>query len=102
EIRSPNRQVRASGERMAVNMPIQGSQADLIKIAMVRLDDALRRNGLRSRMLLQVHDELIFECPSDELDSMRSLCLEIMPNALPLCVPVEIDFKVGRTWGDAE
>ncbi len=102
EIRSPNRQVQASGERMAVNMPIQGSQADLIKIAMIRLDEATRREGLRSRMILQVHDELIFECAAAEVERVRELALDIMPNALPMSVPIEIEFKVGHTWGDVE
>ena len=102
EIQSANRQLQASGERMAVNMPVQGSQADLIKIAMIRLDQALRREKLRSRMILQIHDELIFECPGDEIGRMKELALEHMPNALPLSVPVEIALKSGTTWGDLE
>ena len=83
-------------------MPIQGSQADLIKIAMIRLDEAIAREGLRSRMILQVHDELIFECAEDELERVKALALDYMPNALPLSVPVEIALKVGPTWGDLE
>ncbi|HWQ28522.1 MAG TPA: DNA polymerase I, partial [Dehalococcoidia bacterium] len=102
EIRSPNAQVRAAGERMAINMPVQGTQADIIKIAMNRIDERMRRERMRSRMILQVHDELIFECPAAELDAVRDLALEIMPRSIEMKVPIRVDIKVGHNWGELE
>ena len=102
EIRSPNFHVRSSGERMAINMPIQGTAADILKIAMVRLQGRLDAAGLRAMMVIQVHDELIFEAPLDELDSLRSLVLEVMPSAMDLVVPLDVELKTGHTWGDME
>ncbi len=100
EVSSANFQVRQAGERMAVNMPVQGTAADIIKIAMVRLDETMRRLGLQSRMLLQVHDELIFEVPQEELEEMQGLVLDIMPKAMELAAPLKVDLKKGDTWGD--
>ncbi len=100
ELKNPNRQVVAAGERMAVNMPIQGTAADVIKIAMVRLHQAIRERGLRSRMILQVHDELIFEVPEPELEVMRPLVLDLMENALPMSVQLKVDLAVGHNWGE--
>ncbi len=100
EVSSSNFQVRQAGERMAVNMPVQGTAADIIKIAMVRLDETMRRLGLQSRMLLQVHDELIFEVPQEELEEMQGLVLDIMPKAMELAAPLKVDLKKGDTWGD--
>ena len=100
EVSSSNFQVRQAGERMAVNMPVQGAAADIIKIAMVRLDETMRRLGLQSRMLLQVHDELIFEVPQEELEEMQGLVLDIMPKAMELAAPLKVDLKKGDTWGD--
>jgi DNA polymerase-1 len=102
EIRSPNAQVRAAGERMAINMPVQGTQADIIKIAMNRIDERMRRERMRSRMILQVHDELIFECPAAELDAVRDLALEVMPRSIEMRVPIRVDIKVGHNWGELE
>jgi len=102
EINSTNFNVRAAAERAAINMPVQGTAADIIKIAMNRLDAEMQRRGLRSLMTLQVHDELIFECPQDELEQMRSLALDIMPQSLEMAVPLKVDTKVGRTWGDMQ
>jgi DNA polymerase-1 len=102
EVSSSNFQVRQAGERMAVNMPVQGTAADIIKIAMVRLDETMRRLKLRSRMLLQVHDELIFEVPQEELEEMQGLVLDIMPKAMELAVPLKVDLKKGDTWGEME
>jgi DNA polymerase-1 len=82
-------------------MPIQGTQADMIKIAMVRIHRRLRQERLQGRMLLQVHDELVFEAPPDELDRLRTLVDEEMTGALPLSVPVEVDIDVGDNWLDA-
>lgn len=101
-IRSTNFQVRSAAEREAINMPIQGTAADIIKVAMIRVDRELRERGLRSRMLLQVHDELIFECPADEVAAIRELAARIMPASLDLAVPLKVDLKQGRNWGAME
>jgi len=79
-------------------MPIQGTAADGMKIAMVRLDEAIRSRGLRSQMLLQVHDELVFETDEVELDTLATLAREVMESALPLDVPLTVDLKVGTNW----
>jgi DNA polymerase-1 len=102
EINSSNYQARAAAERMAVNMPTQGTASDIIKIAMNRIDAELRERGLRSKMLLQVHDELIFEGPASELDALREMVLRVMPASLSLAVPLKVDVKVGRNWGEME
>jgi DNA polymerase-1 len=98
ELAARNQALRSSGERMAINMPIQGTAADGMKIAMVRIDEALRERGLRSQMLLQVHDELIFETDEDELAQLAGMVRDIMRSALPLDVPLEVDLKVGSNW----
>ncbi|HEU4438566.1 MAG TPA: DNA polymerase I, partial [Methylomirabilota bacterium] len=98
ELRSGNPNLRGFGERMATNAPIQGTAADLVKIAMVRMAERLRTEDLRSRMLLQVHDELLFEVPSAEVDRLRALAVEVMESALPLDVPLKVDVKVGDDW----
>ncbi|CAN5257353.1 DNA polymerase I [soil metagenome] len=98
ELVARNQALRSSGERMAINMPIQGTAADGMKIAMVRIDEALRERELRSQMLLQVHDELIFETDEDELAQLAGMVRDIMRSALPLDVPLEVDLKVGSNW----
>jgi len=100
EINSPNRQIREAAERMAINMPVQGTSADIIKIAMVELHREMEKRGLRSKMILQVHDELVFEIPPEELDLMKELVSKIMPDALKLSVPLKIDIKIGKNWGE--
>ena len=100
EIRSSNRNVRAAGERMAINMPIQGTAADIIKIAMIRIQERLDALKLRSMMIIQVHDELIFESPNDELEQMRALVTELMPSAMSLAVPLDVELKSGYKWGE--
>ena len=102
EIRSPNFHQRSAGERMAINMPIQGTAADILKLAMVRLQAEMDARALRSMMILQVHDELIFESPQDELDEMKALVNDIMPAAMDLVVPLEVDVKTGANWGDMD
>ncbi len=102
ELTARNSALRAAGERMAINMPIQGTAADGMKIAMVRLDAALRERGLRARMLLQVHDELVFETDADELPTLATLATEVMEAALPLDVPLTVDLKVGENWEEME
>ncbi len=98
ELRSGNANLRSFGERMATNAPIQGTAADLIKIAMVRVARQLAARGLRSRMLLQVHDELLFEAPPDELSALEALAVEVMESALDLTVPLKVDVKAGVDW----
>ena len=100
-INSRNRTQRSFAERVAVNMPIQGTQADMIKIAMVRLHERLAAEGFKSRMLLQVHDELVFEAPQNEIDNLREIVRDEMVGALPLDVPVEIEMDIGKNWLDA-
>ena len=102
EIRQANAVVRQAAERAAVNMPVQGTAADIIKIAMNRIDTELEARRLKSRMTLQVHDELIFECPAAELDEVRKLAVDIMPRSLEMKVPLKVDTKVGKNWGEME
>jgi DNA polymerase-1 len=102
EINSPNVNVRQAAERAAINMPVQGTAADIIKIAMNRIDAEMQARRMASRMILQVHDELIFECPAREVDAVRELVVDIMPRSLELKVPLKVDIKVGENWGDME
>ena len=102
ELSARNMSLRSAGERMAINMPIQGTAADGMKIAMVRVDAAMRERGLRSQMLLQVHDELVFETDEEELPVLAALADEIMESALPLDVPLEVDLKVGQNWEEMD
>ncbi|MSQ32280.1 MAG: DNA polymerase I [Dehalococcoidia bacterium] len=100
EIKSANFAIRSSAERMAVNLPIQGTAAEIIKIAMIRLQDRMDDLKMKSQMLLQVHDELIFDVPENEIDQMEALCTEIMPSAMKLDVPLKVDMKHGKNWGE--
>jgi DNA polymerase-1 len=102
EIHSTNRNVRNAAERAAINMPVQGTAADIIKVAMNRLDAEMQRREMRSLMTLQIHDELMFECPKDELEDMRRLCLDIMPKSLEMKVPLKVDTKIGKNWGEMQ
>ncbi|MEU8392831.1 DNA polymerase I [Micromonospora sp. NPDC048842] len=99
---SDNRQRRDIAERMALNAPIQGSAADIIKVAMLHVDTALREAGLRSRMLLQVHDELVFEVAPGERESLEALVRREMGGAYPLSVPLEVSVGLGRDWNSAD
>jgi DNA polymerase-1 len=101
ELKSGNPNLRSFGERMATNAPIQGTAADLIKIAMVRMARELSARGLRGRMLLQVHDELLFEVPEDELAALEALAVEVMESSLALSVPLKVDVKAGADWAQA-
>lgn len=98
ELRERNFNIRAFGERTAANSPIQGSAADLIKIAMIRIDDALRRERLQSKMLLQVHDELVFEIFPEELEVVSGIVKHEMEHAAELSVPLVVDLGVGKNW----
>jgi len=102
EINSSNRQVREAAERMAINMPVQGTSADIIKVAMINLYREMNKRQLKSRMVLQVHDELIFEVPEEEMELMSQLVPEIMSTALELSLPLKVDIKTGNNWGEME
>ncbi len=102
DINSKNATQRGFAERTAVNTPLQGTAADLIKLAMIRIDDEIRKRGLKSRMTLQVHDELVFEVPENEVDAMKSLAREHMEKAYSLDVPLLVEVGVGPNWRDME
>jgi DNA polymerase-1 len=102
DMHSKNGTARSFAERTAVNTPLQGTAADLIKIAMIRIDRALRARRLQSRMLLQVHDELILESPSEEVQEVKTLVKQEMENAGKLDVPLLVDIGVGSNWRDAK
>jgi len=102
DINSKNFNLRGFAERTAVNTPLQGTAADLIKIAMIRIDAAILERGLKSRMTLQVHDELVFEVPEAEMDGMRTLVREQMESAHLLTVPLMVEISVGKNWRDLE
>ena len=100
DLTSGNPVARNAAERMAMNAPVQGTASDMIKIAMVRMQAALQARGLDARMLLQVHDELLFEAPPGEVAAVEALAREIMEAALPLQVPVVVDVKTGKDWAE--
>ncbi|MDQ1144785.1 DNA polymerase-1 [Bacillus sp. SORGH_AS 510] len=102
EITARNFNLRSFAERTAMNTPIQGSAADIIKKAMIDMDEALKDKGLKSRLLLQVHDELIFEAPEEEVAILQELVPSVMENALELEVPLKVDYSYGPTWFDAK
>jgi DNA polymerase I len=101
EINSRNQNIRGNAERQAINMPIQGTAADMIKLAMIRIDSEILRAGLKTKMLLQVHDELVFDVPADELKTAGTLVRSQMRGAIELSVPVEIEIGSGPNWLDA-
>jgi DNA polymerase-1 len=102
ELNSKNYNVRSFGERIALNTPIQGSAADIIKMSMVRVYNDLRDRNLRSRLILTVHDELILEVHKDEIDEVNKLVKNIMENAISLTIPLKVDFKIGDSWYDTK
>ena len=102
ELKSKNFNIRGFGERIALNTPIQGSAADIIKIAMVRVYDALKKDGLKSRLILQVHDELIIEAAEDELDTIKQMVVKIMEDAHKLSVDLKTDINIGDSWYDSK
>lgn len=101
DIRSENRNLRDAAERMAINMPVQGSAADLIKLAMIRVDSDMQKKNLKSRMILQVHDELVFETAPDEEDILYELVKKDMESAMELDVPLKVDIGIGDSWFEA-
>ncbi|MBZ2175325.1 DNA polymerase I [Schnuerera sp. xch1] len=102
ELKSRNYNVRSFGERIAMNTPIQGSAADIIKIAMVKVFQELNKRNLKSKLILQVHDELIIETHKEEVEKVKELMKDIMENSISLDVPLKVDLKVGDSWYDAK
>ena len=101
ELKSSNFNLRSFGERVALNMPIQGTAADIIKLAMLRVDQALRDEGLEAKLVLQVHDELIVECPEREAEVVTALLKREMEGVAQLSVPLVAEAKAGKTWAEA-
>ena len=102
DIEDSNQRIRSASERATINMPIQGTAADIMKLAMIRVQNRLDAEGLRTKMLLQVHDELVFETPKEEMDALKDLVFDEMPAAMDLDVTLKVDTKWGLTWGDME
>jgi DNA polymerase-1 len=101
EITSSNSNIRTSAERMAINMPVQGTAGDLIKLAMIQIQERLDSSTMSSKMVLQIHDELLFESPLEEKNPLSEILEELMPQALPgISVPLLIDIKTGPNWGE--
>ncbi|UCF85408.1 MAG: DNA polymerase I, partial [Desulfobacteraceae bacterium] len=101
DIQHSNNRIRSEAERMAINTPIQGTAADLIKKAMINIHRRLNQEGLRARMLLQVHDELVFEVPEEELDALEPMVRQEMEGVYPLKVPLKVDMSRGKNWDEA-
>ncbi len=102
DITSRNFNLRSFAERTAMNTPIQGSAADIIKKAMIEMANRLEAEGLKAKLLLQVHDELIFEAPKDEIEKLKEIVPDVMENAVELSVPLKVDYSYGDTWFDAK
>ncbi|MDE6107968.1 MAG: DNA polymerase I, partial [Oscillospiraceae bacterium] len=102
ELKSSNFNLRSFGERVALNMPIQGTAADVIKLAMIRVRDALKNERLKAKLILQVHDELIVECPREEAEQVKVLLTREMENAVHYAVPLRADSAAGKSWGEAK
>ena len=102
ELKSSNFNLRSFGERVALNMPIQGTAADLMKLAMIRVDRRLRAEGLEARLVLQVHDELIVECPDGEVERVKMLLTQEMEGVADLSVPLNADSAAGQSWAEAK
>ena len=102
ELNNKNRFIRASGERIALNTPIQGTSADIIKKVMVDIDECFRKNNIKSKMIIQVHDELVFDCLIEELDKVSKIVKDCMENAIKLDVPLEIEMSSGKNWYEAK
>ena len=100
ELSAKNFNVRSFGERIAMNTPIQGSAADIIKVAMVRVYNELKARGLKSRLILQVHDELLIETAIDEIEEVKLLMKDIMENSIKLDIPLKVDLRLGDNWYD--
>ena len=101
EINSTTSFMREGAERAAINMPIQGTSADMIKIAMINIQNDLIEKKMKSKMIIQVHDELVFEAQKDELETLKLIVIERMEKAIELNVPVIVDIGLGENWGEA-
>ena len=102
ELKSKNYMIRSSGERMALNTPIQGTAADILKKAMVEIYNEFNKRGLKSKMLIQVHDELVFNVLKSELDEVTNIVRDIMENTFVLSVPLKVDIEYGNNWYEAK
>ena len=102
ELFNKNKNIQASGERIALNTPIQGTCADLIKLAMVEIDKEFKKQNIKSKMILQVHDELVFDCLKEELDKVIEIADNIMENCYKISVPLKVDFEYGNDWYEAK
>jgi DNA polymerase-1 len=102
EIKNTNYLIRASGDRMALNTPIQGTSADILKLAMIEIDKKLNEGKYKTKMLLQVHDELIFDVPNDELEVIKELVRDTMENIYKLSVPLKVSIEYGKNWYEAK
>ena len=102
ELNSKNFMIRSSGERMALNTPIQGTAADILKKAMVEIYDEFNKRGLKSKMIIQVHDELVFNVLDSELDEVKDVVRNIMENTFKLSVPLKVEMEVGKDWYEAK
>ena len=102
ELKSSNYAVRSMGERMALNTPIQGSASDILKKAMVDISRIFKENDIKSKMLLQVHDELIFNVYKDEIDTVREIVYNTMNDSYKLLVPLDVDIEIGNNWYEAK
>ena len=102
ELKSTNHNIHAFGERVALNTPIQGTAADIIKLAMVRVYNRLKKENMKSRLILQVHDELIIEAPEAEAEKAAEILRSEMENAAKLNVPLKVDLNIGKSWYDAK
>ncbi len=102
ELNNKNFLIRSSGERMALNTPIQGTAADILKKAMVEIFEEFNKRGLKSKMLIQVHDELVFNVLNSELDEVKAIVKDIMENTFKLEVPLKVDIEYGTNWYEAK
>ena len=102
EIKNTNYLIRSMGDRMALNTPIQGSAADILKLAMIKLYNELKSRNLKTKMLLQVHDELIFDTPNNELEEVKELVKNIMEGIYKLSVPLKVSIDYGKNWYEAK
>ena len=102
EIKNTNHLIRSMGDRMALNTPIQGTAADILKLAMIKLFNLLNEKGYKTKMILQVHDELIFDVPNNELDEVKELIRDTMENIYKLSVPLKVGIEYGKNWYEAK
>jgi DNA polymerase-1 len=98
QLSSKNKNIFQEGERIAINTPIQGTAADIIKLAMIKIHDEIKKNSLKSLMIMQVHDELVFECPEDEVEGMLKIIEKGMSEVIRMKVPLKIDVETGDCW----